>query len=79
MEVIYHGRDPCDLLHADTLLSRTRIHTSDEALLEIYRKMRPGEPPTIEMARNLFNGLFFNANVMTFHPSAGETEQKAQA
>ncbi|PHR54196.1 MAG: DNA-directed RNA polymerase subunit beta [Robiginitomaculum sp.] len=33
----------------------------DEALIDIYRVMRPGEPPTPETAENLFNGLFFDA------------------
>ena len=33
----------------------------DEALLDIYRVMRPGEPPTPEAAETLFNGLFFDA------------------
>jgi DNA-directed RNA polymerase subunit beta len=32
-----------------------------EALVEIYRMMRPGEPPTKEAAENLFQNLFFNA------------------
>ncbi len=32
----------------------------EEALLEIYRVMRPGEPPTLETAETLFNGLFFD-------------------
>ncbi len=32
----------------------------DEALVDIYRVMRPGEPPTPEASRNLFNGLFFD-------------------
>ena len=32
----------------------------DEALMDIYRVMRPGEPPTIEAATNLFYGLFFD-------------------
>ncbi|MBK6596482.1 MAG: DNA-directed RNA polymerase subunit beta [Proteobacteria bacterium] len=32
-----------------------------EALVEIYRMMRPGEPPTKDAAENLFNNLFFNA------------------
>ena len=34
-------------------------HTQLEALVEIYRMMRPGEPPTKEAAQNLFNNLFF--------------------
>jgi DNA-directed RNA polymerase subunit beta len=34
---------------------------TDEALLDIYRVMRPGEPPTPEAAQTLFNGIFFDA------------------
>ena len=37
--------------------TKTRL----EALVEIYRMMRPGEPPTRDAAENLFNNLFFNA------------------
>jgi DNA-directed RNA polymerase subunit beta len=36
------------------------LDTMDEAIMEIYRRLRPGEPPTEETARNLFNNLFFN-------------------
>jgi len=36
-------------------------HTRLEALIEIYRMMRPGEPPTKDAAENLFHNLFFNA------------------
>ena len=34
--------------------------TKEEALLEFYRRLRPGDPPTIENARGLINSLFFN-------------------
>src|SRR5512147_1050263 len=34
---------------------------TEEALLDIYRVMRPGEPPTLEAAATLFNGIFFDA------------------
>ena len=34
---------------------------TEEALLDIYRVMRPGEPPTLEAAQTLFNGIFFDA------------------
>ena len=34
--------------------------TQDEAIIEIYRRLRPGDPPTIDTATNLFNNLFFN-------------------
>ena len=35
--------------------------TTEEALLEVYRKLRPGEPPTIESAQSHINALFFDA------------------
>ncbi|MDD9933802.1 MAG: DNA-directed RNA polymerase subunit beta [Myxococcales bacterium] len=43
----------------DTLVS-DKINTEDEAILEIYRRLRPGDPPTLDTARTLFNNLFFN-------------------
>ena len=43
----------------DTLLS-DKITTKDEALIEIYKKLRPGEPSTIDAAKKLFNSLFFD-------------------
>ena len=42
-------------------LAKDTIKTSDEAIVEIYKKLRPGELPTVDAARNLFNGLFFDA------------------
>ncbi len=59
MEVIYMDGIHVITAMRDTLLA-DKVQSSDEALLEIYRKMRPGEPPTIDMARNLFAGMFFN-------------------
>ncbi len=43
----------------DTLLT-DKVATQEDALVEIYKKLRPGEPPTINAARELFNGLFFD-------------------
>jgi DNA-directed RNA polymerase subunit beta len=43
----------------DTLLT-DKVTSQEEALIEIYKKLRPGEPPTIAAARDLFNGLFFD-------------------
>ncbi len=37
------------------------MDTTEAAIMEIYRRLRPGEPPTEDTARNLFNNLFFNA------------------
>ena len=41
-------------------LEKDHVHTPEEALEDIYRKLRPGEPPTAESARTLLENLFFN-------------------
>jgi DNA-directed RNA polymerase subunit beta len=41
-------------------ISKEPSKTKQEALLEFYRRIRPGDPPTLENARNLVNTLFFN-------------------
>ena len=41
-------------------LQKDTVKTQDEALIEIYKKLRPGELPSVDAARNLFNGLFFD-------------------
>jgi len=41
-------------------LDKDHFETQEEALEDIYRKLRPGEPPTAESARNLLESLFFN-------------------
>jgi len=51
-----HGSYIADTLRVDP------TKTPLEALVEIYRMMRPGEPPTKEAAENLFNNLFFSPN-----------------
>src|ERR1700712_4883910 len=43
----------------DTLLAE-KVKTTEDAIMEIYRRLRPGDPPTLETARTLFNNLFFN-------------------
>jgi len=53
-----------------TVLSRTldkdAIRSPREALIEIYRKLRPGDPPTLETATALFNGMFFDPRKYDF-------------
>ena len=52
-----------DLDHGPYISETLRIdptHSRNEALIEIYRMMRPGEPPTVDAAETLFNGLFFS-------------------
>ncbi len=44
----------------DTLLV-DKIGSTDDALIEIYRRLRPGDPPTLKSAQALFDNLFFNA------------------
>jgi len=41
-------------------LDRDGALTRDEALIELYKRLRPGEPPTVDSARTLLEGLFFN-------------------
>ncbi|MDO4895668.1 DNA-directed RNA polymerase subunit beta [Moraxella sp.] len=51
---IDHGSFIADTLRADTVLTR------EEALIEIYKVMRPGEPPTLDTAEKLFESMFFS-------------------
>ena len=43
-----------------TLLKDLGVKNTDEALIEFYRRLRPGEPPNLENARGLLQSLFFN-------------------
>ncbi len=43
-------------------LAIDKTHSPEEALVEIYKVMRPGEPPTLETSTKLFNGLFFDTD-----------------
>ena len=58
--VIFPEEDECGVVLSETL-RKDSIKTQDEALLEIYRKLRPGDPPTRETAWDLFHGMFFDA------------------
>src|SRR5207249_803168 len=42
-------------------LAKDHFKNPDEALVEIYRRLRPGDPPTIDSARALFRGMFMDA------------------
>ena len=42
-------------------LERDVAQTREDALIEIYKRQRPGEPPTVDSARSLLDGLYFNA------------------
>jgi DNA-directed RNA polymerase subunit beta len=47
-------------------LKKDPIHTHEEALIEIYRKLRPGDPPTLDTATALFDGMFFDPRKYDF-------------
>ena len=43
-------------------LQLDKARSREEALFELFKILRPGEPPTIETAEMLFNNLFFNSD-----------------
>ena len=47
-------------------LRKDPIRTHEEALIEIYRRLRPGDPPTLDSSRSLFENLFFNTQKYDF-------------
>ncbi|MGZ8825040.1 MAG: DNA-directed RNA polymerase subunit beta, partial [Thermoanaerobaculia bacterium] len=65
IEVIFPEWD----LVSDILLNTVRKDTSksfEAAIIEIYRRMRPGDPPTLESAKALFEGMFFDSRKYDF-------------
>src|SRR5476649_783757 len=65
MSVFFPERDDVGTVISQTL-RRDSVTTPSEALIEIYRKLRPGDPPTLETATALFNGMFFDARKYDF-------------
>jgi DNA-directed RNA polymerase subunit beta len=57
--VFFPERDDLGTVLSGTL-KKDVIHKPVDALLEIYRKMRPGDPPTVQTAYRLFEGMFFD-------------------
>jgi DNA-directed RNA polymerase subunit beta len=64
-EVYFPEQDPAGPIIAATLRKDLRKDTN-QALAEIYRKLRPGEPHTMESAHALFHNLFFNPQKFNF-------------
>jgi DNA-directed RNA polymerase subunit beta len=52
--------DPAHPYIQTTLDRDTTVQTEQQALVEVYRRLRPGEPPSVESARSLLDNLFFN-------------------
>jgi len=65
LPVFFPERDDIGVVLSQTLRKDT-IKTTPEALIEIYRKLRPGDPPTLETATTLFEGMFFDARKYDF-------------
>ncbi|MBI2532220.1 MAG: DNA-directed RNA polymerase subunit beta [Deltaproteobacteria bacterium] len=59
IDVLFIEESPVGPYLRQTLL-QDRIRSPQDAILEIYRRLRPGDPPTVESATNFFNNLFFN-------------------
>ncbi len=64
-EVFFPERDDVGNVITNTL-KRDSIHKPEEALIEIYRKLRPGDPPTLDTATALFEGMFFDPRKYDF-------------
>ncbi len=65
VDVCFPERDEVGVIVSRTL-DKDAIKNPREALIEIYRKLRPGDPPTLETATALFNGMFFDARKYDF-------------
>ena len=64
-EVFFPERDEVGTV-ISTTLKKDPVKTRKEALIEIYRKLRPGDPPTVDTATQLFEGMFFDARKYDF-------------
>ncbi len=64
-EIFFPERDECGTV-ISTTLRKDPVKTRKDALIEIYRKLRPGDPPTVDTATQLFDGMFFDARKYDF-------------
>jgi DNA-directed RNA polymerase subunit beta len=64
-EVFFPDRDDAGNVISQTL-RKDSVKAQDDALLEIYRKLRPGDPPTRDTATSLFQGMFFDPRKYDF-------------
>ncbi|HKX28787.1 MAG TPA: DNA-directed RNA polymerase subunit beta, partial [Blastocatellia bacterium] len=64
-EIFFPEKDDVGTVMSQTV-KKDAIKTTQEALIEIYRKMRPGDPPTLETSTALFHGMFFDARKFDF-------------
>ena len=64
-EIFFPERDEVGTVISSTL-KKDPVKTRKDALIEIYRKLRPGDPPTLDTATALFEGMFFEARKYDF-------------
>jgi DNA-directed RNA polymerase subunit beta len=64
-EIFFPDRDDAGNVISITL-RKDPVKTQNDALLEIYRKLRPGDPPTVDTATQLFQGMFFDPRKYDF-------------
>jgi len=65
LEMFFPEKDEIGPVLSATL-KKDPISKHEEALIEIYRRLRPGDPPTLDSSRNLFENMFFNAQKYDF-------------
>src|SRR4029453_13743089 len=65
LEIFFPERDQTGPV-LSTTLKKDPIHTHEEALIEIYRRLRPGDPPTLASRRSRFENMFFNPQKYDF-------------
>ena len=65
LEVFFPERDDVGSV-LGTTLKKDPIRTHEESLIEIYRRLRPGDPPTLDSSRTLFENMFFNPQKYDF-------------
>jgi DNA-directed RNA polymerase subunit beta len=64
-EIFFPERDEAGNV-ISTTLRKDAVKSQSDALLEIYRKLRPGDPPTLDTATQLFQGMFFDSRKYDF-------------
>jgi DNA-directed RNA polymerase subunit beta len=65
IDIFFPEKDDVGPIIGQTL-KKDPIHTHEEALIEIYRRLRPGDPPTLDSSRSLFENMFFNPQKYDF-------------
>ncbi len=65
LNLFFPERDDLGMVLSNTLV-KDSLQSPQEALIEIYRKLRPGDPPTLETATSLFQGMFFDPRKYDF-------------